>query len=321
MTADWVPFHRNLAEGSKKGLPRGVRFVLLELSLKARPKGGVINLPAQWTTLKAVHDLIGGSRKEIDEALLEFTKPDEDGVAPIKIVKDLTRHTLIISKWREWAGGKSSTERVQKHRDAKKNATIDTDETVTSVTNRNGGNAYSTGQYRTVENKTEDPPLPPGGEDEEGAGIPEAESRSGETEPDEPLYDLTWRIWRSMYEQSRRKYGRYIDGGIREERFVQGLYRRASDLTGGDRVRVELLLRHWFSSFLRDDGELNCLARARHKLTLLEARLPTYGEPVPAKSVRRVRVAAVEEPPPLPSKERLDELRAIASGAVKGFKS
>jgi len=149
---DWVPFHRRLAKGRKKALPRGVRFVLLELSLEARPTRGVLDLPLHWSTLKAVHDLLGGNRREIKKALEEFQKPDELGHKSIEIERDESKHRLILTKWEEWAGPKSSTERVREHRDRQKNAAIANGETFHAVPTRNDRNAL---QYSTEQNSTE----------------------------------------------------------------------------------------------------------------------------------------------------------------------
>jgi hypothetical protein len=122
--SDWVPCHRRLVKGPKKYLPRGVRFVLLELSLEARPSRGIIDLPIHWSTLKGVHDLLGGNRREIKKALEEFQKPDELGQTAIRIERDESKHRLIITKWEEWAGPKSSAERVAAHRERQKNGAL-----------------------------------------------------------------------------------------------------------------------------------------------------------------------------------------------------
>lgn len=104
MSADWVPFHRRLARGSKRSVPRGLRFVFLELSLEARLHRGVIHFPTEWSTLKSVHDLIGGKRSEIRRALDVFSRPDGDGVAPIEVQRTEYRHDLVITKWGKWIG-------------------------------------------------------------------------------------------------------------------------------------------------------------------------------------------------------------------------
>lgn len=151
MIEDWIPFHRRLAKGKKRSLPRGVRFVYLELALEARATGGTIELPIDWTTLDAVHDLLGGKRSEVKDALEAFTKIDDTGVSPLKVVRDLTEHTIIVTKWIEWAGPKSSTERVRKHRELSKAGKLPATETLPTVSTGNDGNAL---QHSTVQEKT-----------------------------------------------------------------------------------------------------------------------------------------------------------------------
>ncbi len=111
MSADWIPFHRRLAKGPKKSIARGIRFVLLELSLESRNTQGVIDLPPDWDTLDALHDMLGGDRREIRKALEIFSIRDSSGVAAIEIIKDALRHRCVITKWAEWAGPRSGAER------------------------------------------------------------------------------------------------------------------------------------------------------------------------------------------------------------------
>lgn len=108
---DWIPAHRRLFRGPKRALPRGVRFVLLELSLEARQTQGRLDLPVGWETLDAVHDLLGGNRDEIEAALFAFM-----GDAII-VERTGTAHTLTIAKWDEWAGPKTGAERQRDFRD------------------------------------------------------------------------------------------------------------------------------------------------------------------------------------------------------------
>jgi hypothetical protein len=104
---------------------------------------------------------------------------------------------------------------------------------------------------------------------------------------------------------------------VQDDRVVQRLAHRAEELADGKRDRVLAVLRHWFVSYLRDDGDLNCHANARHPLRLIERRLPTYGDlPKPA-SARRIKAARAAEPPPLSNDEHLaaiERARAIARG-------
>lgn len=139
-----------------------------------------------------------------------------------------------------------------------------------------------------------------------GQEVPESVEPAADSEP-ESTYDMAWRMWRELYDQSRRKYGRYVDAMIDDDRVIQRLAHKADDMTGVDRGRTTALLRHWFVSYLRDDGDLNCHTDRRHPLKLIERRLPTYGEPKePASSTR---LSAVK-----PSRPRVsdDDLQASA---------
>lgn len=113
---DWVPCHRRLLKGAKKGWPRAVRFILLELCHEARPTDGTLEFPVEWDTLTAVHDRLGGDRKEIRKALTFLQIPDATGAQVIQIERDETKHRLKIVKWETWSGPKSGAERVELHR-------------------------------------------------------------------------------------------------------------------------------------------------------------------------------------------------------------
>ncbi len=147
MSADWIPFHKRLAKGPKRGLPRALRFVLLELSLEARATRGRLDLCPGWTTLNAVHDLIGGDRLEIAQALDAFA---DDALV---VVNDGAEHSLTIPRWEEWAGPKTDAER-QASRRARDSVTKVSLHPVTAVT--------PTGHNRTEQNKRgEDPERAP----------------------------------------------------------------------------------------------------------------------------------------------------------------
>lgn len=92
---DWVPCHRRLLKGAKKGWPRAVRFILLELCHEARPTDGVLDFPPEWDSLTAVHDRIGGNRKEIRVALAKLQETDSDGLQVIPLSEMLARAEAI----------------------------------------------------------------------------------------------------------------------------------------------------------------------------------------------------------------------------------
>jgi hypothetical protein len=100
--------------------------------------------------------------------------------------------------------------------------------------------------------------------------------------------DLTWAIWREMYSNSRRNYGKFVANAA-APKAVETLAERAlseaqAELvdrgTPGDPTPlVEELLRHWFASFLRDDGFNEFLATKRHAIEYLPKSLSEYGLP------------------------------------------
>lgn len=170
MSADWVPFHRRLAKGPKKSIPRGIRFVLLELSLEARNTHGIIDLPVDWETLDALHDLLGGDRREIRKALDIFTFRDSSGVAAIEIVKDVLRHRCVITKWAEWAGPKSG---AQRQADYIKNKQLQESVRHYAVTAVTPTLHNSTEQNTTEERGDESQALPPKPKVVRGAKLPD----------------------------------------------------------------------------------------------------------------------------------------------------
>lgn len=60
----WTPFHEELRQGAKRGLSRATRFIFLELSLESREGCGWIRSPVGMTDLDALHDILGGNKKE-----------------------------------------------------------------------------------------------------------------------------------------------------------------------------------------------------------------------------------------------------------------
>lgn len=114
----WVKFHDELCQGAKRGIPRAVRFVYMELSLLSRPGRGTIDLPVGMTPLAGVRDLLGGNKKEIASALELLTKSPDPMV---RIEGDGTTSRLVVTKWETWNVLDASTARVQKHRQNKAN--------------------------------------------------------------------------------------------------------------------------------------------------------------------------------------------------------
>lgn len=121
----WVKFHEELTRGAKRGLPRALRFVLLEISLLARPLRGQIELPAGMSDRDAVADLLGGNRREVMAALDVFT----EGPDPTILFEDRNgRRYLCVPSWSKWNAGSvetpgASTDRSRRFRDTQRSAT------------------------------------------------------------------------------------------------------------------------------------------------------------------------------------------------------
>jgi len=118
----WVKFHEEITKGAKRGIPRAIRFVLMELSLLCRPERGSVALPLGMSDVNGVCDLLGGNRREVAEALRTFVA---DGT--IVLEGDEGARTLRIVHWATWNAGTvespgASTQRSREHR-AKATAT------------------------------------------------------------------------------------------------------------------------------------------------------------------------------------------------------
>lgn len=111
----WVRFHDEITKGDKRGIKRALRFVYMELSLAARPGRGKITLARGMKDLDAVHDAIGGDRREVAEALKLFTSGPTPSLA--FETDDEGRRYLVVTAWARWnPNSDSSTERVSRHR-------------------------------------------------------------------------------------------------------------------------------------------------------------------------------------------------------------
>ncbi len=127
---------------------------------------------------------------------------------------------------------------------------------------------------------TQDPPPPPRRQRANGKQLP--------MKPAAPKA-LCWKLWRDMYSRSRRGYGKYVENPA-SAKAIEVLAERAlseaiSELTDrGDpganpEPLVEEILRHWFASFLRDDGFNDFLSTKRHAVEYLLKSLSEYGLP------------------------------------------
>jgi len=122
MAAEWVPFHRSLTRGTKRGLPRGARFVYLEIALEARHGDGRIRMPVGFPSdLDALHDMLGGDKRELAAALktLGAPLPGEDEPM-LRFEGEPACRSLVVVAFHDWAkASETSTPRVRKHREAK----------------------------------------------------------------------------------------------------------------------------------------------------------------------------------------------------------
>ena len=268
---DWVPFHRRLAKGPKKSVRRGVRFVLLELSLEARATRGILDLPLAWTTVQAVHDLIGGDIREIRDAIQIFQIPDAAGAQVLKIERSAARHTLQILKWEDWAGPRSSTERVAEHRKRKETEGLDPPPALHGVTDETHVTAYNTNS--TIQKSR-------------GNGVTRAPPPPEQAKPEpESGYDLAHRVfadeWSAAFHRPYRWsswMGKGSDDAAMQE--VGGYARER----GGD--RAEDFMRHWAKSYVADTKPV--FATEGHPARFLLSDVANkYGEPT-----------AVQRPPP-----------------------
>lgn len=127
---------------------------------------------------------------------------------------------------------------------------------------------------------TQDPPPPPRRQRVNGKQLP--------MKPAAPKA-LCWKLWRDMYSRSRRGYGKYVENPA-SAKAIEALAERAlseaiSELTdrgqpgANPEPLVEEILRHWFASFLRDDGFNDFLATKRHAVEYLLKSLSEYGLP------------------------------------------
>lgn len=115
----WIKFHSELTENAKRGLPRAVRFVYLELSLLARKGRGVVPLPVGMRDTDAVCDLLGGDRREVVKALTVLTAKPSASAEPMVRIEDAEDggRQLVVTSWEKWNRVDESAARVQRYRE------------------------------------------------------------------------------------------------------------------------------------------------------------------------------------------------------------
>ena len=111
---------------------------------------------------------------------------------------------------------------------------------------------------------------------------PKRKSEQGET-PNQ----IGWRCWKELYAAA---YGAeyptvgpcgkaMVDVTKTADRHAQNHPDHDPADLLGHRQRCELLLRHWFSCYLHDDGHKGFLAEERHPLRMVTRDVPRYGFP------------------------------------------
>lgn len=308
---DWIPAHRRLFKGAKKGWPRAVRFVFLELCHEARVTNGVLEFPPDWDTLTAVHDRIGGDRKEIRKALTILQIPDATGAQVVQIERDATEHRLKIVKWESWVGPKSAAERMQTHRERiVKIPNASRADSGVTPTGKDSREQERETRAREAEVREEPPsvvrlksvpPLPPDPPEAtpqlfsappsvtQQSGLPTSHHSEdaalgnlgggGGAASGESGYDLASRVWHELwsakYKRPYEQSGTRLTGAGSEESVLIDVGGRA--LIRGD--HAEPYLRHKISQYLRDEGDRKWLAEHCHPLRTLTRDWAKYGEP------------------------------------------
>lgn len=183
---EWVRFWDALCEGDKRGLKRATRFIYLELSLKARKLAGDIVLPVGMSDVDAVHDLLGGDRKEIVLALSDLTRPldpDDDECRPmVTFTGPASRRILTVHSWAEWNPIDKSSDRVKKYREKKaKKASCNALQVRYTTVSETGCNARVTLLELEEEKREKETPIAPTGAG--GVSEPGAETGSGANHP------------------------------------------------------------------------------------------------------------------------------------------
>src|SRR5262245_11394592 len=119
--SSWIPFHASLREGDKRGIPRAVRFIFLELSLLTRPTGGRMALPHGFKSdLDAIHDVLDGDRREIRLAIELLTTPldptDPSDQPMMRLSGPPERRILELPSHPRWVRADTSADRMRRLR-------------------------------------------------------------------------------------------------------------------------------------------------------------------------------------------------------------
>lgn len=156
----WVAVYEKLMSGRKRGLPRATRFVYLEIVMKARPFGGSLPLPPNFKTdVDAVHDIVGGNRREVDQALQLLTVAVPGDQPMLRLEGDAEQRFLVVVSFAKWCRGDHSTERVRKFRE-KQRETFPTPAAERNVSSAVPETERNVLEKKREEQKREEPPTP-----------------------------------------------------------------------------------------------------------------------------------------------------------------
>lgn len=168
MSRDWIPFHASLRQGAKRGIPRAIRFIYLEVAHASRQYAGRLPLPFGFKTVEdALHDVLGGSFAEVKRALDVLTKPvdPDDETAMLRVEGERGRWILVVCAFDRWANADLSTDRVRRYRE-KQREQFSTDTVHETRFMRNSETATKRLEKRREEKNREeksDPPISPKG--------------------------------------------------------------------------------------------------------------------------------------------------------------
>lgn len=313
--SEWIKFHAELTKGAKRGLPRSVRFVYLELSLLARPGSGSIDLATGMTDCAAVSDMLGGNSREVREAVALLSAGD-DPMIRFEGPKD--RRRLIIVAWERWNERPGrSTERVQRHRNAHVTR-------YTPVTNGDETAAERSGNAPRGEKRREEkiPPYksPPHGVDDSPSDSTTEQTQAETTESTPATHR---EVFAAYVEGWRRRVGRGVEPTLTEARVRKLRARlREHDLETLKRAAAGIWLSEWhvangqtsFDLVVRDAGHVERFAADYAKAHPATAAVePLTPPPMPAWAVRPDVV-----PTPAPKTGQLAALAAMIGNLEAG---
>jgi hypothetical protein len=125
--SEWVKFHKELTLGAKRSMPRAARFIFMELSLLARPRGGTLDVRHDLPIVDAIHDTLGGGvreRKEVVDAWPRLTAAPAGDSPMVLVVEGEGWRRILIPSWEAYNTVDDARSRAQRYRDKKKDAAI-----------------------------------------------------------------------------------------------------------------------------------------------------------------------------------------------------